>query len=75
MKEKRNGRDTPRPPANQGFFWWELDISYSLIKLLGWTGVVWEIRKPSRRNLQEAKTSGEQAAASNRRLRPDPFHS
>jgi stearoyl-CoA desaturase (Delta-9 desaturase) len=32
--------------ANQGFFWWEIDVSYYLIKLLGFTGLVWDIRKP-----------------------------
>jgi len=32
--------------ANQGFFWWEIDISYYLICLLGFFGLVWDIRKP-----------------------------
>jgi len=32
--------------ANQGFFWWEIDISYMIIRLLGYLGVVWDIRKP-----------------------------
>lgn len=33
--------------ANQGFFWWELDVSYYVIRVLGWFGIVWDIRKPS----------------------------
>jgi stearoyl-CoA desaturase (delta-9 desaturase) len=33
--------------ANQGFFWWEIDVCYYLIKLLGFIGVVWDIRKPA----------------------------
>ena len=33
--------------ANQGFFWWEIDVTYYLIKLLGWIGLVWDIRKPA----------------------------
>ncbi|MHB1423929.1 MAG: acyl-CoA desaturase [Gemmataceae bacterium] len=32
--------------ANQGFFWWEIDISYYIIKILSWCGLVWDIRKP-----------------------------
>jgi len=32
--------------ANQGFFWWEIDLSYYLIRLLGWLGIVWDIRTP-----------------------------
>jgi stearoyl-CoA desaturase (delta-9 desaturase) len=34
--------------ANQGFRWWEIDISYYCIRMLGWTGLVWGIRKPPR---------------------------
>jgi len=33
--------------ARQGFFWWEIDVSYYLIRLLGLVGLVWDIRKPS----------------------------
>jgi stearoyl-CoA desaturase (delta-9 desaturase) len=32
--------------ARQGFFWWEIDISYYLIRLMGFIGLVWDIRKP-----------------------------
>jgi stearoyl-CoA desaturase (delta-9 desaturase) len=32
--------------ARQGFFWWEIDVSYYLICLLGFAGLVWEIRRP-----------------------------
>ena len=38
--------------ANQGFFWWEIDVTYYLIKLLGFTGLVWDIRKPGRHKLR-----------------------
>ncbi len=33
--------------ANQGWFWWEWDPSYYLLKVLSWLGVVWDLRKPS----------------------------
>jgi stearoyl-CoA desaturase (delta-9 desaturase) len=45
--------------ANQGFFWWEIDVSYYLIRLLGWTGLVWDIRRAPRakvRNTAPART-------------------
>jgi len=32
--------------ANQGFFWWEIDISYYVLRLLGFVGLVWDIRRP-----------------------------
>lgn len=34
--------------ANQGFYWWEIDVSYYLIRLLGCLGLVWDIRRPPR---------------------------
>lgn len=32
--------------ANQGFRWWELDVSYYLIRLLAIVGLVWDVRTP-----------------------------
>ena len=33
--------------ANQGWFWWEVDVSYYLLRLLGLLGLVWDLRTPS----------------------------
>jgi len=41
--------------TNQGFFWWEIDISYYLIKFLGCLGLVWDIRKPAPDVLMNSK--------------------
>ncbi|HMP18577.1 MAG TPA: fatty acid desaturase, partial [Gemmatales bacterium] len=30
--------------ANQGFFWYEFDISYSILRVLSWFGLVWDLR-------------------------------
>jgi len=38
--------------AKMGFYWWEIDISYSLLKLLSWFGLVWDLRTPPRATLQ-----------------------
>jgi stearoyl-CoA desaturase (delta-9 desaturase) len=32
--------------ANQGWFWWEVDLSYYSLKALSWVGVVEGLRKP-----------------------------
>ena len=37
--------------ANQGWFWWELDITYGLLRILSAFGVVWDLRTPPRRVL------------------------
>src|SRR6266404_4434182 len=31
--------------ARQGFFWWEIDITYYTLKILSWFGIVWDLRK------------------------------
>jgi stearoyl-CoA desaturase (delta-9 desaturase) len=30
--------------ARQGFFWWELDLTYYLLKLLSWLGIIWDLQ-------------------------------
>ena len=30
--------------VKQGFFWWEIDISYYCLKVLSWLGLVWNLR-------------------------------
>lgn len=56
--------------ANQGFFWWEIDISYYLLKALSWMGLVWGLKKPPQKVLtanliknQEPKLEAKVAAA------------
>jgi len=41
--------------VNQGFFWWEVDISYYLLKGLEVFGVVWGVREPPKKMLVKAK--------------------
>lgn len=33
--------------ARQGFFWWELDVTYLVLRVLARLGVVWRLRVPS----------------------------
>jgi stearoyl-CoA desaturase (delta-9 desaturase) len=37
--------------ANQGFYWWELDMSYYLLWVLSKLGLVWDLRLPPARVL------------------------
>ena len=37
--------------ANQGFFWWEIDISYYIIRTLAFVGLVWDVRRPGEKAL------------------------
>jgi len=30
--------------ARQGFYWWEIDICYYILKVFSWLGIVWDLR-------------------------------
>lgn len=32
--------------ARQGFMWWEIDITYYVLKVMSWVGLVWDLREP-----------------------------
>jgi stearoyl-CoA desaturase (delta-9 desaturase) len=34
--------------ARQGFRWWQVDITYYVIKLMSYVGLVWDVREPPR---------------------------
>jgi stearoyl-CoA desaturase (delta-9 desaturase) len=33
--------------ARQGFFWWEIDVTYYVLRALAALGIVWELRLPT----------------------------
>ncbi len=41
--------------ANQGFYWYEIDMSYYILKFLSWFGLVWDLKKPPARVLDEGR--------------------
>jgi len=49
--------------ARQGFFWWEIDITYYALRGLEKVGVVWDLREPPRKVLEEASEPAMQQAA------------
>ena len=32
--------------ARNGFFWWEIDLSWMVLKAMSWVGLVWDLREP-----------------------------
>lgn len=38
----------------QGFYWWEIDITHYILKVLSWFGIVWNLREPPTQIYQEA---------------------
>ena len=49
--------------TRQGFFWWELDISYLILKALSIPHIVWGLREPPERVLSANRVDGKNAAA------------
>ena len=43
--------------ACQGFFWWELDLTYYTLKALSWFGLVWDLRKVPVHMLSEQRVA------------------
>lgn len=35
--------------VRQGFYWWEIDITYYVLKMMSWVGLVWDLREPPAR--------------------------
>ena len=38
--------------ARQGFFWWEFDVTYYVLRLLAWVRVIWNVREPAKHKLR-----------------------
>lgn len=34
--------------ARQGFFWWEWDLTFYLLRVLSWLDLIWDLRYPPR---------------------------
>jgi stearoyl-CoA desaturase (Delta-9 desaturase) len=41
--------------TRQGFYWWEIDITYYLLKLLSWMGVIWDLKQVPRKAYDRAE--------------------
>ena len=39
--------------ANQGFFWWEIDVTFYVLRALQAVGLIWDLRKPPETVLAE----------------------
>jgi len=45
--------------ANQGFRWWEIDVTYYVLRLLALVGLIWDLRHPSAEVIAGATTPSE----------------
>ena len=47
--------------TNQGFFWWEIDIAYYVLRVLSWFGLVRDLHTPPRHILETPEVASEDA--------------
>lgn len=43
--------------CRQGFYWWEIDLTYYVLKVLELVGIVWDVREPPARVLAEGRAN------------------
>ena len=41
--------------CRNGFYWWEIDVTYYVLKMLSWVGLVWDIREVPDHVLEEGR--------------------
>lgn len=44
--------------ARHGLRWWQIDVSYYLIRLMSWAGLAWKVRVPSSEAQEKAARNG-----------------
>lgn len=44
--------------VRQGFYWWEIDITFYILKILSWFGIVWDL-KPVPKHIKDSRTKEE----------------
>ena len=42
--------------VRQGFYWWEIDPTYYLLKMLSWLRIVWDLRTVPPDILEEGRS-------------------
>jgi stearoyl-CoA desaturase (Delta-9 desaturase) len=63
--------------TRNGFFWWEIDVTYYLLRCLSWTGLIWGLKSVPDSVLEEGEQSDhkESVAAAARALHARAEHS
>jgi stearoyl-CoA desaturase (Delta-9 desaturase) len=53
-----NNHHACQSSVRQGFFWWEYDPTFYLLKALSWTGLVWDLKSPPQAILRNEQQLG-----------------
>jgi stearoyl-CoA desaturase (Delta-9 desaturase) len=55
--------------VRQGFRWWEIDVTYYVLRLLALTGLIWDLRQPPQHVVDAARPGAESPATEPARAR------
>jgi stearoyl-CoA desaturase (Delta-9 desaturase) len=53
-----NNHHAYQSSARQGFRWWEIDPTYSILRALSWLGIVWDLKTPPEKVLRNEQRLG-----------------
>ena len=53
-----NNHHAYQSSARQGFRWWEVDVTYYVLVVLCWLGIVWDLKAPSEQVLRNEQRLG-----------------
>jgi stearoyl-CoA desaturase (Delta-9 desaturase) len=53
-----NNHHAYQSSVRQGFRWWEMDLTYYVLKALSWAGVVWDLKTPPQEVLRNEQRLG-----------------
>src|SRR5215471_6082484 len=53
-----NNHHAYQSSARQGFLWWEMDLTYYVLVVLCWLGIVWDLKAPSKQVLRNEQRLG-----------------
>ena len=53
-----NNHHAYQSSVRQGFRWWEIDVTYYILVVLSWLGIVWDLKAPPRQVLRNEQRLG-----------------
>src|SRR5690349_16957445 len=53
-----NNHHAYQSSVRQGFRWWEVDVTFYILKLLSWLGIVWNLKSPPQEILRNEQRLG-----------------
>jgi stearoyl-CoA desaturase (delta-9 desaturase) len=53
-----NNHHVYQSSARQGFRWWEIDLTFYILKALSWTGLIWDLKTPPESVLRNERRLG-----------------